>query len=142
MKFALNSALDSLPTNKNLHLWGKKKDSSCPLCKDEHQSLQHVLNGCPKAQELRRYCERHDNVLEIIHVAKYIKQNLTEETAFTVDLPGCKYTFPQHIVPCQQHSDIVWQDDMKKTLELTISYESSVDTAHQLKTNKYVHRPH
>ena len=31
MKFALNAALDTLPTNSNLHRWGKKSYDTCPL---------------------------------------------------------------------------------------------------------------
>ena len=139
LKFALNAALESLPTNNNLHLWGRKNYSSCPLCKDEHQSLQHVLNGCSKAQDLRRYCIRHDNVLEAI--SNFIKDNLPQSTSYSVDLPETEYIFPQHIVSCQQRPDIVWWDDSVKKMvlaELTISYETSMDNAHKLKEAKYL----
>ena len=44
MKFALNAAVDALPHNANLHLWRKRKDTSCPLC-GSNQSLLHVLNN-------------------------------------------------------------------------------------------------
>ena len=40
-KFALNSALDTLPHNTNLHLWGRRGSDNCPLC-EERQTLIHV----------------------------------------------------------------------------------------------------
>lgn len=86
MKFAMNATLEFLPTNSNLYQWGRKSYSTCPLCKDKHQSLQHVLNGCSKAQELRRYGNRHDKVLEIIY--NFIKENLPQSTSCAVDLPN------------------------------------------------------
>ena len=32
LKFALNASLNTLPTNSNLHMWGKKASDICPLC--------------------------------------------------------------------------------------------------------------
>ena len=62
IKFALDSALDTLPTNSNLHLWGKEQYGSCPLCSSP-LSLLHVLNNCPIAMDLHQYSRRHDQVL-------------------------------------------------------------------------------
>ena len=45
LKFALNSAVDTLPHNANLHLWRKHHSSACPLC-GEKQTLIHILNTC------------------------------------------------------------------------------------------------
>ena len=47
MKFSLIASLDTLPTNSNLHLWGKKAHNTCPLCRESRQTLLHVLNNCP-----------------------------------------------------------------------------------------------
>ena len=55
LKFVLNSSLNTLPTNSNLHMWGKKASNICPLCRVSSQTLSHVLNNCPMAMELRRY---------------------------------------------------------------------------------------
>ena len=65
LKFALNASLDKLPTNANLHTWGKKPHDICPLCQDYRQSLLHVLNHCKVAMDLRQYSRRHDEVLNI-----------------------------------------------------------------------------
>ena len=40
----LHSALDTLPHNANLHLWGRRGSNNCPLC-EERQTLIHVLNN-------------------------------------------------------------------------------------------------
>ena len=65
MKFALNAALDTLPTKSNLRQWGKKPHDTCLLCWS-HQSLCHVLNNCLTALKLRRYSRRHDKVLQLL----------------------------------------------------------------------------
>ena len=45
LKFALNSAVDTLPHNANLHLWKKHDSDACPIC-GEKQTLIHILNAC------------------------------------------------------------------------------------------------
>ena len=37
LKFALNASLNTLPTNSNLHMWGKKASNICPLCRASSQ---------------------------------------------------------------------------------------------------------
>ena len=44
-KFTINSTVDTLPHNANLHLWRQRKDDTCPLC-GNRQTLIHVLNTC------------------------------------------------------------------------------------------------
>ena len=51
-KFSLNASLDTLLTNRNLHMWGKKAYDTCPLCQNAKETLLHVLNNCPVALEL------------------------------------------------------------------------------------------
>ena len=65
MSSVLGASLDSLPTNANLHMWGKKPIAVCLLCWGERQTLLHVLNNCPVAMELRWYSIK-DAVLKII----------------------------------------------------------------------------
>ena len=64
-KFALNSAVDTLTHNLNLHLWNKRENAACTLCGDE-QSLVHVLNICRVVRDKRRFNSRHDAVLRDI----------------------------------------------------------------------------
>ena len=55
LKFALNASLNTLPTNANLHTWGKKSSDICPLCQQSCQFLSHVLNNCLAAMDLWHY---------------------------------------------------------------------------------------
>ena len=62
LKFSLNAAQDTLPHNVNLSRWRHKYglSSACRLC-GERQTLM------PRSsQHMRRYNERHDNVLAVI----------------------------------------------------------------------------
>ena len=138
MKFAINASSNTLPTNANLHLWGKKNSDVCRLCQEARRSLSHVLNNCQVAMELRRYSKRHDEVLKVI--GAFIRANLPPHFALTIDHPSATYSFPHHITPTDLRPDIVWWCDSQKELwlfELTISYETAVADARLGKTTKY-----
>ena len=138
LRFALNAAVDTLPTNYNLHKWGKRTSAMCPLCSESRQSLQHVLNNCSKAMELRRYSERHDQVLHTL--SSFVKRRLPPSFSITTDLHDQRYLFPQHITPTTLRPDIVWWSDERHVLwmcELTVSFETVMDDAHSRKLAKY-----
>ena len=138
LKFALNASLNTLPTNSNLHMWGKKASNICPLCRASSQTLSHVLNNCPMAMELRRYSHRHDAVLQVI--GNFIKNHLPPQFSISIDSPSEVYRFPQHITPTNLRPDIVWWSDQRRELwllELTVSYESGVADARARKAAKY-----
>ena len=138
LKFALNASLNTLPTNSNLHTWGKKASDRCSLCCEARQSLTHVLNNCPIAMKLRRYSRRHDKVLELLGF--FIQAYLPNDFSIAIDSPSFTYSFPQHIIPTDLRPDIVWWSDQQKELwlfELTISYESHVADARGRKRAKY-----
>ena len=50
MRFTLNAAIDTLPHNANLHLWGKNETDACPLC-GERQTLDQAQNREEQTQE-------------------------------------------------------------------------------------------
>ena len=139
LRFILNATVDTLPHNYNLCLWKKKPTSSCLLC-EEDQTLIHVLNCCKVARDLRRYNQRHDAVLKII--AETIKKYLpSSSTSLAVDL-GDEYSFPTHIVSTDLRPDIVWWDDLRKTMvlvELTIPFDTALEGAKERKEAKYEH---
>ena len=65
----------------------------------------------------------------------------TPDTSFTADL-GDNYSFPTHIVPTDLWPDIVWWNDVKKTIvlvELTIPFDTSMDGTSERKQAKYDH---
>ena len=139
LKFILNASLNTLPTNSNLHRWGKKASDICTLCRVSSQSLEHILNNCSKAMELRRYSLRYDAVLDVI--GDFIKSHLPPTFSVTVDSLSEVYSFPHHITPTNLRPDIVWWCDGRRELwllELTISYETKVANARSRKRAKYL----
>ena len=122
LKFALNSAVDTLPHNANLCLWRKCSSDSCPLCGE----LVHVLNSCKQALKTRRYNRRHDAVLTEIRAV--LATYTSPPASLSTDLGS--YYFPQHIVSTNLRPDVVWWDDTRNKIilclvELTICFESS-----------------
>ena len=127
LKFVLNASFNTLPTNANLHLWGKKATDVCVLCYGARQTLLHILNNCPVVMGLRRYSQRHDAVLEVF--GSFIRSHLPSNYSFSIDSPSGTYIFPHHITPTNLRPDIVWWSDLHKQLwlfELTSSHESLV----------------
>ena len=138
LKFILNASLNTLPSNSNLHMWGKKASDTCTLCQGSRQTLEHILNNCPKAMELRRYSLRHDPVLQVI--GDFIKTHLPPQFSITIDSPSEVYSFPHHITPTNLRPDIVWWCDQRRELwlfELIVSYETKVADARARKRAKY-----
>ena len=136
--FILNAAVESLPTNANLFKWGKRPSPSCALCHSDRQSLLHALNNCPIVMTLRRYSARHDEVLRVL--SAFIRTHLPPSFSICVDTVESEYSFPHHISPTNLRPDVVWWSDEVKEirlLELTISYETVMEQAHQRKLAKY-----
>lgn len=137
-KFVLCASTNTLPTNANLHTWGKKNSDICPLCRTHRQSLPHVLNNCVAAMDLRRYSKRHDEVLAVL--GESIRAHLPPHYSITIDYHADSYSFPHHITPTNLRPDIVWWSESKSELwlfELTISYESVMADARERKRSKY-----
>ena len=82
LKFALNACQDTLPHNANLSLW-KGHPGSCKLC-GERQTLLHILCNCSVALNLRRYNNRHDEVLRVIY--NFLKEHLNGNQSILADL--------------------------------------------------------
>ena len=134
-KFALNSAVDTLPHNLNLCLWNKRENAACTLCGDD-QSLIHVLNICRVARDERRFNSRHDAVLR--EIVALISAYLPPSVSISSDLGS--YSFPQHIVSTDLRPDVVWWDDETRKLcllELTVCFETSFEEAAQRKKIRY-----
>ena len=138
MKFALNSATDTLPHNSNLARWYKGLHSGlCKLC-GSRQTLLHVLNNCNVALKMRRYNERHDRVLSLIAVMtqSYLPATFKQ----TADLTEDTYRFPSHITPSNLRPYLVLWSDIERKLyiaELTICYETGSKQAEERKRRRY-----
>ena len=117
----MNSAQDTLPHNSNLVRWQRPVKLSCPLC-GGLQSLRHVLNGCERALQERRYNPRHDKVLKVI--LWYIRKHLCAP-GFHIsgDLSSKVYDFPMHFCPTTEISDIVlWKEQTKQIFFIELMY--------------------
>ena len=135
LRFALNSAVDSLPHNANLALWKKRDNNTCPLC-GERQTLIHVLNTCKASHDGRRYNTRHDSILS--EIVSLLSSFVTLPTRLSADLGS--YSFPHHIVPFDQRPVIVcWNDGQKSVIliKLTVSFDTSFQQAAERKRAKY-----
>ena len=60
LSFAINASIDTLPTFRNLKLWGMKMSANCKLCGNT-QPLLRVLAGCKTMLEQGRYTWRHNS---------------------------------------------------------------------------------
>ena len=123
LKFALNTASDTLPHNSNLSIW----------------TLLHILNDCPVALELRRYNKHHDSVIN--EIVDFIKPHLPPGANIIVDLPGATYQYPLQLATTDLQPDIViWHENPKEVtlIELTVCFETPFEAAIQRKTEKYL----
>ena len=82
MKFVLNTANDTLPHNANLSRWRSPSDA-CKFCSGK-QTLNHILNHCKKALELRRFNTRHDQVLKVI--TDFVRKQVPDDMQVIADL--------------------------------------------------------
>ena len=140
MKFLLNSCLDTLPTLANLHQWNKSPTDRCPHCRNR-QNTFHILNCCSTYLNQGRYTWRHNNILHYII-------SLLNKNIYTVysDIPGFSTssngTIPANLCVTSLVPDIVIVDERKKTVdifELTVPFDTRIDEAHRIKSEKYNH---
>ena len=135
----LNASIDTLPTKVNLKQWGKVTSDKC-FC-GQRQTLNHILNCCVVSLTQGRYTYRHDSILN--HIQKCLDK--TKYLCYT-DLPGHQTqdggTIPPDILVTTLKPDLVIIDRKSKTLdifELTVPGETRINTAHDLKFEKYQH---
>src|SRR6266568_1384119 len=132
--FARKALLRCLPTNSNLHLWGKAPSGTCPNCPNI-ETENHVLNNCPVSAQQGRYTWRHNAVLKLL--VTHIQAHLSPGDELFVDLPGflCPDTLYTNILP-----DITVVRQAKAfILELTCCYERNLVSSKQYKIEKHNH---
>ena len=138
LKFMLNSTLNTLPTKDNLTRWGKRLSKSCSSC-GRAEYLSHVLNACPTSLKEGRYTWRHDSVLS--QISALLEQVIRGSPCeIHIDLGNVAWTVPPDIIPTSSRPDLVIVNRESKTchiLELTVPYESNIDSEHTYKENKY-----
>ena len=141
LKFAINASIDSLPSFTNLYKWGKRLNANCPLCSGKG-TLLHILNNC--SNMLDRYAWRHNNLIRVIisalensHLFKGKRLRITADIEGYLTAGG---TVPPEIIPTSQKPDIVLTFPGSKKVvlvELTVPFETHINKAHQLKSDRY-----
>ena len=141
LKFAINAAIDSLPSFTNLYRWGKRLSANCPLCQCKG-TLFHILNNC--SHMLDRYLWRHNNIIRIIISSLENSQVIESKKAhITADIAGYLVaggTVPPDVIPTVQKPDIVLNFPSTKKIvliELTVPFEANIDKSHKLKDDRY-----
>ena len=128
-RFAIKGRLNLLPTKVVIKRAGKSHlDTTCPKCKQEAQTLGHVLNACTPSAGLMR--ERHNTILQ--RLVKAIPES-----------EGDRY-LEQKVknAPGDLRPDLVlWHGDGKVSIiDVTIPYEGdreSFEKARREKKAKY-----
>ena len=145
MAFATRLGTNSLPSPDNLKRWGKRKMSTCPLCKNPSGTLAHIVNICPVALKQQRFTWRHNSILQ--HITSEVKKLAPTEIEVFSDLPGHGIngtTIPADILVTNGEGskpDLVLIKRKEKKIiimELTCPLvEYNVDQAHKDKAAKY-----
>ncbi len=130
--FARKALIRCLPTNSNLHRWGKAPSEACPNCAVV-ETENHVLSNCDVAAHQGRYTWRHNAVLKLL--ATYIQTHLPATENLYVDLPGFKN--PSGIYTSILPDITVTREGKAAILELTCCYEKNVEASRQYKLTKY-----
>ena len=141
-KFAINAGLNTLPSADNLKRWGKRTSDICKVCNTGKQTLHHILSSCNISLEQGRLTFRHDSCLKTIY--DFIKQKLKPDNVIFCDLigngTGGGGTIPPHIITTSQRPDLVIINEQEKFVilfELSVPWDSNINSAHTYKQNKY-----
>ena len=130
--FARKALMRCLPTNANVHLWGKVPSDSCPNC-SLSETENHVLNNCTFAATQGRYTWRHNSVLSIL--ASHFQTHLHPGYELLVELPG--YEGPDTLFSSILPDISIVHNSSVSVLELTCCYERNLAASKKFKLQKY-----
>ena len=88
--------------------------------------MLHVLNHCQVALELRRYNQRHNNVLRVI--VDGLQSLCPPQYQIMAGLPESTYDFPSTAASTDLRPDlVVWSDTQQVMVlaELTVCFETN-----------------
>ena len=100
---------NTLATLKNMVMWGKATMDTCLACKDNSQSLLHVVSGCKVHLQQGRYTWRHNSIL----ATRFSKIEGLRDLKVFADIPG--YPCPTIVTGTLKRPDviIVYQEKIK-----------------------------
>ena len=92
---------NTLATLKNMVMWGKATIDTCLACKENSQSLLHVVSGCKVHLQQGRYTWRHNSILATLLRSIDGMRNLK----VFADIPG--YPCPTVVTGTLKRPDII-----------------------------------
>ena len=121
---------NSVPTLKNMLLWGMSNSMSCLDCGNS-QTLFHVMSGCKKHLHQGRYTLRHNSILKAL--ASFLFPRAIVE--LYVNLEG--FCSPSEVTGDSKRPDmlIVRPESTLYLVELAVCYETNVPKNDQIKSN-------
>ena len=121
----IRAGADCLLSPVNLCCWKIQSNPSCPLCRSQPCTVNHILNYGPTVLTQDGYNWPHYSVLA--QIVQILKSQLPDESILYADLPGHRTldnlpsTVHLSVVQATAHTDIVIiQDKTVKLLELTV----------------------
>ena len=135
--FARKALQQQLPTAANLARWKRIVNPSCILChSDKPQTNKHVLSNCESPVALKRYTNRHDQILEAM--VNWLKISKNDSQSIVADLK-CEGSVPVSDIfeDCYRPDICIIDSKSVYVLELTVCHETNLIKSKQYKMNKY-----
>ena len=120
--FTVRYLNNTLPTLKNMTMWGKASSDICLACNSNAQSLMHVVSGCKVHLQQGRYTWRHNSILANITKA-FVG---SKDVRIYADLPG--YACPTSVTRSLKRPDLilVHRKENVVVVELTCGFITKV----------------
>ena len=124
---------NTLATLKNMVMWGKAAMDTCLACKENSQSLLHVVSGCKVHLQQGRYTWRHNSILATL------LSNIDGLRDLTIFADIAGYPCPTVVTGTLTRLDfiIVFQKKSFIVLELTCGFVTNAKENCARKIGKY-----
>ena len=131
--FTVRYLNNTLPTLKNMTMWGKASSDTCLACNSNGQSLMHVVSGCIVHLQQGRYTWRHNSILANITKALIC----LKDVQIYADLPG--YNCPTTVTRSLKRPDLILVHRKGNVIvvELTCGFITKVQENSERKQTSY-----
>ena len=138
LRFVVNAAGNTLPTDDNLARWQRPK-VPCGLC-GSADTIVHTLAGCKIALEQGRYTWRHDSILLKLYTSFAQAVGFNNWIGLWANPKKPPYPLPPCFPPTPQQPDIIfYKPDTRQVclIELTAGCEENREQGYEYKQNRY-----
>ena len=131
--FTVRYLNNTLPTLKNMTMWGKAASDTCLACNSNTQTLMHVVSGCKVHLQQERYTWRHNSILA--NIAKALVG--LADVQIYADLPG--FACPTSITRSLKRPDLilVHRKENVIVIELTCGFITKIEENSERKQISY-----